>query len=248
MISENKINKANKLLIDFENFTKIDLDVYSNILNLSKGLNYELQNENNCKLKNANELIKKFKKSSLNKSNIFLKAGFYPDENNLSDALAFLFDPNENHKLRTKPLEILLRIIDKKKYANLIKKIRLGINEISVFREFSEEKTRLDIEIIGKEFIIFIENKVWVGSETIINNEYQTNREWKALIKKYEYFRVPPENCICVYLTPQGKKAKNKHFIPVRVDTLISELLKNLKDENDIDDIRAFLEFYYYKF
>ena len=204
----------------------------------------------------ADTVLSLFREQGLNRYNIFRKLGFVANEDALSDVIASLLDPTENHGLGIKPLKKLLEYLreehNKTCHSYQIENICNALGRkgqfISVHREKSEEFTRPDITIIGAEFAIFIENKVRGGKETDHwNGEWQTVRQGKALGELADRLGIPKSNTLGIFLSPEGKAAQNPDFVSLQVGELIKVLRQSVKrDDNGMgyNSINAFLDFY----
>ena len=203
------------------------------------------------KLSQSKRVVEIFKTNNLHHFDIFRKAGFTANENSLSDAIAAILDPNETHGLGINPI---LGVLDQLKKSNpqkiehIQKLVKNNQFQIVVHRERHEENTIPDIEISCSEFVIFIENKVRGGTETTGSlNIWQTNRQWDALLSRGRDLDMPKENLLAVFLTPEGKKAKNKHFIPLSISDMVNALhspvLKSI-NPNTRRSLQAFLHYY----
>lgn len=200
------------------------------------------------KLEDVQPMLKLFEERQLYLFDIFRKAGFFPNENMFSNAVAALLDPKERHGLGTLPLEKLLDMISVKEpksdAAAIKSRLTQNLPYISVHREKWEEKTIPDIAIIGNDFVIFIENKIRGGKETIINGQAQTERQWQALEQKYKRHNIA---ILAIFLTPEGKLAVEPHFVALAVNELISCLRDSLIVAMACParhSIEAFLDFY----
>jgi hypothetical protein len=252
------LKKATKLLVRFRKFQH-------RFLNQSKSL---LQNFDDNKLKisfyeekeknfiKSQRIIETFRQKRLYRFNIFNKIGFHVDENRFSDAIADLLNPRGNHQLGLTPLKCLLEQIsnqtpDVEASVNLIYgTLDRNKKYISVHRERWEGKTIPDIEIICSDFIIFIENKIRKGKETLINNAYQTDRQWDILQKRCAQLNIPENQLLAIFLTPEGKCPENPHFISLPVRDLISSFRRAIKLSRQCcgrHSIEAFLDFYYWE-
>lgn len=232
---QNIIEHAQRLLITFRE---------NNLKEAFK--EYKLEN-----IYRSERLIAEYKKKQLHHFDIFRKAGFIADENNFSDAIASILDPRESHQLGLGPILQLLNLlsIHNPKQINAIKEMVTDSQSmIVIHRERHEEKTIPDIEIVCSNFIIFIENKIEGGSETITNGDWQTDRQWKALLERCHNLDIPEERILAIFLTPEGKVPKNEHFIPLSVSALILALSDaiNLTETSLKHSLLAFLNYYYW--
>ena len=197
----------------------------------------------------SQQVIVRFKEQQLYHFDIFRKAGFVANENNLSDAIASILDPHESHQLGKKPI---LQLLDQlAKYnpdkINRIKKyIEDDKTSFVVKREKKELRSRPDIEILSSKFIIFIENKIEGGKETNIGDILQTVRHWRGLLDKSMNKGISEENVLAIYLTPKGERAEDTHFMPLSVPELISAFREaiNSTDTNAKQSLLTFLGYY----
>lgn len=200
------------------------------------------------KLEQAEQVLGLFRQKSLSRFDIFRTVGFYADENHLSDAIAALLNPQGHHQLDLLPLVKLLETIKVKAPQSNAEQILTVLPEnrpyIFVHRERPEERTRPDITIIGRDFIIFIENKVRGGMETVRWNTFQTIRQWEVLEDKYEHL-YPLR--LAVFLSPEGKSAAAKNFVALSVSEMAIALRKAVIEVKNCpyqSSIEAFLDFY----
>ena len=217
------------------------------------GLDSSFRNKREEQLQRSMALLHLSKSRNIFRYDVFRKAGFLPEENNLSDALASIFDPKEMHGLGVMPLKKLIQVVQKKckRGENSITNelIEANKNRISVTREKIEEGTRPDIEIVCPDFIIFIENKMFGGQETKSSDgEWQTDRQWIALKAKcIRYSLHAHRRGIGVLLSPDGHVPKSNNFISITVDELTEPIKFALSKEprrQEIYSLLAFLDFY----
>jgi len=129
--------------------------------------------------------------------NVFDVIGFQRDEIRHSMVLAWLLDRWGTHSQGTLFFEGFLKTCSLPEW--FVKR------DYSVSRELSGEESRVDIEILGKEFLIQIENKV--GS---VEGEDQTAREFRDIVKRAKTLKIPPQNTYQVFLTPSGDEPSYK--------------------------------------
>jgi hypothetical protein len=251
-LSLNTLSAAKRSLKAFSENKEGNLKAAERVLSYftKADLKSTFQEHRKRKFVQAERVISDFKERQLNYFDIFRKVGFVANENSLSDAIAAMLDPTERHKLGVKPL---LQVLEKlaeynaSKVKRLKNLIRENKSHIVLHRERHEGNTIPDIEIVCPDFLIFIENKIRGGSETIINGSWQTNRQWEALINRSHNLNIPEENLLAIYLTPEGKLPKNKHFIPFSVSELVSALrcsVTNIHNDDLKYSLFAFLNFY----
>ncbi len=250
--SSRVLSSSKKVLIAFNLRRKKTIKNAEKILSLfnEADLNNSFQEYRKRKLVQSESVIASYKEKHLHHFDIFRKAGFVANENSFSDAVAAILDPRENHQLGINPLVQLLNTLTDYNPAKIkaIKRlIRNNKLHIVLHRERYEGNTIPDIEIVGSDFLIFIENKIRGGSETIIDGLWQTDRQWKALIKRSCTLNISEENILALYLTPEGKIPKNKYFISLSVSELVSALrcsVINVPDLNTKYSLLAFLNYY----
>ncbi len=251
-LSANTLSLAKKSLVAFNALRENNLKAAETVLDLftKAGLKSSFQEYKKRRLVQANRLISNFKKNQLNHFDIFRKLGFIASENSFSDAIAAILNPREGHQLGINPLLQILESLsgyNAPKIENLKRLIRRNEAHIVLHRERHEGKSVPDIEIVCSDFIIFIENKIRGGSETLIDDKYQTDREWDDLTCRGRRLNIPEENLLAIFLTPEGKLPKNRHFIPFSVTDLVSALRCSVMTIQNSDikySLLAFLNFY----
>jgi hypothetical protein len=200
-------------------------------------------------IRRSQRVITKFKEKNLHHFDIFRKVGFVADETNFSDAIASILDPMESHQLGIEPIMQLLNLLtiyDQEKI-NAFKKLVIdNKTKIVVQRERHEGKTIPDIELVCSDFVIFIENKVEGGSETITNDGWQTDRQWEALLSRCLGLNISEKNILAIFLTPEAKIPKNEHFLALSVPNLISAFKSAISsaDTSSRHSLLAFLDYY----
>ena len=137
---------------------------------------------------------------------------FWPNENKISEILAFFLDPDKSHGQKTAFLRVFLE------HFNLLDAVKLldEKKEASVCLEDpTDEKRRIDITVkIGDEFILAIENKIYDNTpdQDCQLAAYATDLEKKV-----------GKNYILFYLTPDGHEPPQK--------SLSVEQRQNLEDK-----------------
>ena len=255
-LSDDALSRAKRSLLAFRDLREKELRAAKAVLNLfvKADLKRSFQQYQTQRLAQAQRLISSFRKRNLYYFDIFRKAGFVADENAFSDAIAAILDPNEKHQLRINPILNLLEQVLKNVSGDTVNKVK-SLKEIvkkdapyiAIYRERHEGDTVPDIEIVGYHFIIFIENKIRGGSETLVDGEWQTERQWKALINRAHRLNIPEENLLAIFLTPEGKPPKSQNFIPLSSSQLATAFRRSLEhiQDNEIKcSLLAFLNFY----
>ncbi len=203
-------------------------------------------------LSSALKVLTAFREAGGRRYDIFRIAGFWPDENSLSDAIASLLNPTEPHGLGFAPLRSLLALTRQKRpevVGEVPEDDEWTSLPVHVYRERDEGLTRPDIEIITPRFLIFIENKMRGGAETVTRHGSQTERQWEALQKKGAKLGLDEKARIGVYLTPEGKPAASPHFVSVTVDEVVEVIQRAVEEsggttgQGHVAAVRAFLGF-----
>jgi hypothetical protein len=211
---------------------------------------YEEDSEVHVEL--AQRALAAWRAEDLRRFDLFAAAGFKPKETALSDALKTLLDPRQHHGLGKRPLKGLLRallqVAPRRARAILAEVEETDANQIRVQRERDVGNTRVDLEIRGPSFGIFIENKIRGGHETSHEEGPQTVRQAAALSRLASRYGDPDDpRFIGILLSPEGHRAASPEFIPLTASRLSTALRRELAGEPPRDaiiNILAFLDFY----
>lgn len=212
---------AEAALRAYHAFVRESLDVCSHLLSVFKKsrLQHFHDRKKEQSLRDAEDLLEKFGESELYKFDPFRLAGFVVDEVSFSRVVASLLDPNERHGLRTSLLEYLLERIRSRDprgaVRHVLNLIRTKRPVITVATEQWKGTTIPDIEIKSSEFLIFVENKLLHGQETVRKGEPQTPRQWEVLQEEANARGLDENAIIGLYLTPDMKSPSEKNFISV---------------------------------
>ncbi|EMS78430.1 PD-(D/E)XK nuclease family protein [Desulfotignum phosphitoxidans] len=232
---------------DIRNKILVEADQVVNRFN-TLGISAEFEKYLNQHLKFAETVLEKFKDKGLSRFDLFRLAGFTASEENFSNAVAAILDPNRPHQLGKKPLQsVLKKILERNQDQISILSAVSDSKTIQVRRELNLGSTIPDILVESDKFIIFIENKIRHGKETLNSNSHkQTDRQWKELERRGKSLGVP-DNCkLGIFLTPEGKLPANNNFVRLSVSEFveaIDDLLKTESTEYN-NTIKAFLQFY----
>jgi hypothetical protein len=251
MINNNDLNRAKFAIQGYRKLIQDNFDKSNHLMNSFRNTDLfdSYQKFVDDRFYRADKVLQLFKIKKLFAPDIFRIVGFYADENNFSDAISYLLDPNANHGLGTQTLKSVLNRIKQKSPAiinQILKSLNHKSHSIVVHRERSEISTRPDIEILCDDFIIIVENKMRGGEETFRNDEWQTNRQYDVLRKRANSIGAHSA-FLAIFLSPEGKPAKNKNFIPISVNHLIGSLKTVIHPKNTTSDLRsitAFLDYY----
>jgi hypothetical protein len=215
----------------------------------------ETAQQKESEIKRVGRLLKRFKAAGLQHFDIFTIAGFRPNEDNLSDAIRALLDPEEGHGLGVQPLICLLQEVRKRHprkgiaIQSLLDTISPG-TKLNVTTRCHRPTAIPDIVIEAPEkFLIFIENKLRAGSETISTRTgaLQTKRQAAELQMMAAERNIPKANALGIFMTPQSKAAASREFMPVSVGLVLRALKKAVPKDGDgiCASIVAFLDYYY---
>lgn len=203
----------------------------------------------------AERVIAAAKQTRLPRFNPFVEAGFNPDENPITDALAGMLDPSRPHGFGTRPIEALLSAIQRtnpsKESVDAITTITASLRQgpppsVKVRKPLFEDDKLIgfvDILVRGVDYAIAIENKKRFGGETFTPLGIQTRRYARALNKMQVCW-------IGVYLNPAGTSATDRKFVPLRSSDLADALLAAIEplppdsDSTAVELTRSFLRVY----
>ena len=158
---------------------------------------------------------------------------FSPNENKVSEILAFLLNPNANHAQKETFLNLFLTYID------LTHLISENIVNVDVIREFRTSAGRridivIKVETKAKEkFLIGIENKI-----------YEWTQEQSNQLGHYaeELEKLSGERFLLLYLTPNANEA-SEHSISEEVATTLYNDKKMINISYSEDIISLFEKF-----
>jgi len=196
----------------------------------------------------AIKLIENFKNNNIYrkfiKFDLFKTLRINLKENQISDMISFVLN-SQNIKCAKYILIDILKeaqqYASKKQVVKLEKIINavMDTNDhfIKVKREYPGNISRIDIRIFSKSFVVDIEMKYDGGSETYINREYQTKREYEDLKIFAERNKI--DNYIGLYISPFGNFPASPNFISLPLyklaEIIINWLNKDLKNELEDD-------------
>jgi hypothetical protein len=158
----------------------------------------------------------------------FQIAAWDPDENNLSDVIAALFDRTWGHNYFTPILRAILETIAEKLegrrelVAKIVKYINAGEIRVVAQRECRGEESRSDIDVFGAQFFLRIEHKLRGGTETIVRNKSQTDRLLNDAMSRADKLGIDRDNVIAILLSPEESHAKNRSFISLTFEEFAS--------------------------
>ena len=208
------------------------------------------------------KLISNARKSPALSFNPFITCGFDPIEDRFSDAIAEILSPDRNAGLGLIPLLALLDAVEPQCNVRAVREHYQGTrcaleaaepNDIRVRRNAYRPKAgRPDIEIVSLTkcpFMIVIENKKRLGSETMVRDIHQTLRYSQSNEREANRLGIPLTSTLGIFLTPEGKSARSAHFVSLSCGELAAALLAAASrathsDPNCLMLYRAFLATY----
>ena len=168
--------------------------------------------------------------------NIFEILGITSAEIRHSRILAWLLDPKENHKLRTRFLEkLLFKVIEKNESVTEVSSINALLWDFSDGYVYRESKNNIDILFSSEKnkFNLVIENKTFTSDHDNQLSKYRTFIE-----KEY-----PGCKNLFVYLTPYGVKPTQASLEEIShwrllsysdISEILSDLISELPDDDKV--------------
>lgn len=205
---------------------------------------------------NARELLDLLSSSGIDKLartfnplHILIK-NYLPDEDDHSDLMAALLDPSERHGLSSLGLCVFLDIIaerDRTKEAECVairnEITNKGADGMRVFIRQRGDLSVPDIIITGEDFVIGIENKRSFGCENKTDHGWQTENQYRDLIKKNK------GNTLYIYIHPEGMAPKCKYCVQMfkRDVTDWYEKVAELSVDKELGSFLKYYAQYYFK-
>jgi len=181
-------------------------------------------------LERSTKALDKFRNSSVSIPNPFITAGFSPNEDKWSDALVVILDPLRSRGLCLHPLKEIMKTIAAKGSEDAIKIMEIldsYQNSISVTCRVHCGDTIPDIVIRGEGFLIYLENKMRWGSETVDSGgRTQTERQAIDLATRGKQEGV---NTLGIFLTPTCVRAKSPKFVSLSGHELADAIRKAIQ-------------------
>lgn len=164
-------------------------------------------------LERSKRVLEKFRNSSVSVPNPFHIAGFSPNEDAWSDAIAAILDPLRYRELKLLPLKEIIKAVAAKGNHDAVKIMKiLGAYQgsVSVSCRVHRGDTIPDIVIRGEGFLIYIENKMRRGNETVDSEGLtQTKRQARDLAQRYDKEGF---NTLGILLSPTCVRATSNGF------------------------------------
>jgi hypothetical protein len=180
--------------------------------------------------------------------------GWRPNENQLSDIVAALFDPKRGHGLGLRILQVfLIHLLNyplssaqRIRVRNVAHSIQVTGSDVTVKRERIGLSSRADIEVWGNDFLLIVEHKVARGKETFGHATHQTFRLEHDFATKAAQFGIEASHIVMIFLTPEGMLPHNPEFIPVSFELLSKAIAEVVEQEHTpvARSILGFCEFY----
>ena len=230
------------------NYQAIRKIKFNNVKRLIEDFDYReylrKKEENFRKIK---QLIENFKSDDIYKE--FIKFDLFKalklnlKENQISNIIAFVLN-SQNVKCAKYILIDILK--ESQRYASKEQSVRVekiinvvtatSNDSIKVKREYIGNKSRIDIRIFSRYFVIDIEMKYHNSSETYINGEYQTKREYDDLRIFTEKNKI--DNYIGLYISPFGNHPISLNFISLPLYKLAKIIVNWINEvlKNDLED------------
>ncbi|MBD3344258.1 MAG: hypothetical protein GF401_04260 [Chitinivibrionales bacterium] len=194
-------------------------------------------------------------------SDLFEEAGRYDlfrrlrlqlREDDISNISADMLNPRKS-PLGKSVLVHLLKKTEKNEIAEIIN--GTNANLIEVKREQVGDRSRIDLRVhtknlSGENSAVGFEFKVGHGSETFIDGEWQTVREWDDLMRFADERGIRRGNVVGFFITPNGIKSKSRDFQALSsqdFNEIICEVLNRydgIEDKIDFDGIGALRHFF----
>lgn len=177
--------------------------------------------------------------------------GWHPNENQLSDVVAALFDQSWRHGHSFTILDALMEAASAKTSSPAVAFIKsLSATErhdFSVKREQAGEHSRADVDLCGRNFLVRIEHKIRGGSETYDHaNKAQTERLLGDALERATSLQIQKAHACCILLTPEGYEATARDFVALSFGEFAKTITKALHSRSDegAASIKGFLNFY----
>ncbi len=165
----------------------------------------------------------------------YITSGYQPSENDLSRALHRLLNPREPNTVAEMFLPALVEAIRSKigqKADLLLEAISSDLQTPNSIFVKPETPARVDISVVGKRFIIFVENKICGGCE----RQSQTEKQQGALTAWGKEHGIPESCLVGIYLSPEGNSANDPNYVPLRTRDLAEAFRKALRNRTQFND------------
>lgn len=168
---------------------------------------------------------------------------FYPNENKISEILAFFLDPDETHGQKDKFLRVFIEKFDIK---NALEILELKKSVKVVTEKLTNENRRIDIFINLSGFMIGVENKIWDAVDQKDQVQHYVNFLDKQSNGNYVLFFLPShgydpsERSITKESFESLKEAGKLQVISFKKD--IIELFEKFEAVCKADNVRAFIK------
>ena len=95
--------------------------------------------------------------------------------------------------------------------SSIQRSIRGGDGVVRVSEERAGAESRIDLEVVGRSWLIHIEVKTASGETSHSSGVSQTIREWVDLTERGR--RLGSQTALAIFLTPFGQRAQDPHFL-----------------------------------
>jgi PD-(D/E)XK nuclease superfamily len=157
----------------------------------------------------------------------------------LSRSLRWLIDPRQAHGKAHQMLQAVWGALEMARAARQPELAPLGpapSQILAVRREVSGDEAKIDIEVIGDDALVHIENKPYSGE----TQGDQTVREWGDLQRRSQALGIPRSRAVGVFLTPWGVPAASDRFI--RLSYLqLAAAIRGLADQEEDAKMKVLL-------
>ena len=237
--ADKKLKSIQLLVEDYQQYFSIKSErkQITNLIGNYKKINlfrtYQLKKKN--RLNTIQKLVENYKKTNIckksQKYDLFSELRMKISENTLSNIISDILNPLKSPFGKAIVLN-LLQSGNNDYVVEIFKKV--DSNNIVVKREQSGDNSRIDIRIYTnlshENIIIDIEMKVGCGNETTHKKgKSQTVREWEDLNTFANIRKIPSQNIVAYFITPNAKKAVCTNFISLSLQQLNEIILEELK-------------------
>ncbi|HEX4409965.1 MAG TPA: PD-(D/E)XK nuclease family protein [Xanthobacteraceae bacterium] len=201
--------------------------------------------------------------SQIDPFDCFSIAGWQPNENQMSNVIAAIFNDNWGHNYGQNVLKEVLSVLHNnasltKTQSSTVKRIvrflSRGRRRFSIKREQRGDLSRADIDIFSPEgnFLVRIEHKIRFGTETYIKGSRQTDRLTVDARSLVDELQISPDNIIFILLSPEGKPAANREFGSISyaqfAEAIKRTVIRKIHSKRQVDSsamtILGFAQFY----
>jgi hypothetical protein len=201
------------------------------------------RDEQDVALAHAARALSRFRETGLSRFNLFRIADVRVNENQFTEALAALLDPEEPHGLGNLCLRALVRLAGSRAGAGVERALLSGAR-LRVRTQRPLEETTPDIVVSSRAVLVMIEHKVRRGRETVVNGEPQTVRQHRRLLELADERGIPRDATLGILLSPDAIAPAKPEFVAMRTGSLLAALTQVIRDVRPVsaDQLHAFIE------